>query len=379
MSTLESQRTALPTGTWTSDPTHSTIDFTVKHMLVGKFRASVPTFSATLVVDGEGSSLEGTAAVASIVAADENLTAPSAVARLLRRRALSRDPLHGDLDRGLRRRGHRGRRADRQGHHAPDRAEGRALRPGDRSVRRRAHRPRPDHHVRPHQVRTQLQRPDAERRVHPVERRACHRPARAHAQLMPRVLALSGSLRAGSHSTALLRAAAARAGDDLELILYDGLRAIPPFDEDVEREGPEDRGRRPSTRCARRCRRRPDRDARVQRLGSGRAEERARLGLAPVRDEPASREAGRRDQREHGVVRRTVGPERPAPDPRDARRAGDRGQRDRAARAHARRRGGRARPSRDERRARGPARRAAVPSSPVFPSRRRRSSRPAGG
>jgi polyisoprenoid-binding protein YceI len=74
MSTLESQRTALPTGTWTSDPTHSTIDFTVKHMLVGKFRASVPTFSATLAVDGDGSKLEGTAKVASIVAADENLT-----------------------------------------------------------------------------------------------------------------------------------------------------------------------------------------------------------------------------------------------------------------------------------------------------------------
>jgi chromate reductase len=51
---------------------------------------------------------------------------------------------------------------------------------------------------------------------------------------MPRVLALSGSLRAGSHSTALLRHAAARAGDDLELILYDGLREIPPFDEDAE-------------------------------------------------------------------------------------------------------------------------------------------------
>jgi polyisoprenoid-binding protein YceI len=74
MSTLESQRTALPTGTWTTDPTHSTIDFTVKHMLVGKFRASIPTFSATLVVDGDGSRLEGTAQVASIVAADENLT-----------------------------------------------------------------------------------------------------------------------------------------------------------------------------------------------------------------------------------------------------------------------------------------------------------------
>jgi chromate reductase len=51
---------------------------------------------------------------------------------------------------------------------------------------------------------------------------------------MPRVLALSGSLRAGSHSTSLLRHAAERAGDELELILYDGLRDIPPFDEDAE-------------------------------------------------------------------------------------------------------------------------------------------------
>ena len=75
MSTLESTRTALPTGTWTSDATHSTIDFTVKHMLVGKFRASVPTFAATLVVDDAGAKLEGTAAVASIVASDDNLTA----------------------------------------------------------------------------------------------------------------------------------------------------------------------------------------------------------------------------------------------------------------------------------------------------------------
>lgn len=51
---------------------------------------------------------------------------------------------------------------------------------------------------------------------------------------MPRVLALSGSLRAGSHSTALLRAAAARAGDEVELVLYEALRDIPPYDEDAE-------------------------------------------------------------------------------------------------------------------------------------------------
>jgi len=76
MSTVETTRTELPTGTWTSDATHSTIDFTVKHMLVGKFRASVPTFSASLVVDDAGNAkLEGSAVVSSIVAADDNLTA----------------------------------------------------------------------------------------------------------------------------------------------------------------------------------------------------------------------------------------------------------------------------------------------------------------
>jgi polyisoprenoid-binding protein YceI len=68
-------RTQLPTGTWETDATHSSLDFSVRHMLVGKFRASVPTFEATLTVDENGGAqLHGTAQVASIVAADENLT-----------------------------------------------------------------------------------------------------------------------------------------------------------------------------------------------------------------------------------------------------------------------------------------------------------------
>jgi polyisoprenoid-binding protein YceI len=68
-------RTKLPTGTWETDATHSSLDFSVRHMLVGKFRASVPTFSATLTVDENGAAqLTGTAQAASIVAADENLT-----------------------------------------------------------------------------------------------------------------------------------------------------------------------------------------------------------------------------------------------------------------------------------------------------------------
>ena len=49
---------------------------------------------------------------------------------------------------------------------------------------------------------------------------------------MTRVLGISGSLRRDSHNTNLLRAAAEAAGPDVEFELYDGLKEIPPFDED---------------------------------------------------------------------------------------------------------------------------------------------------
>jgi chromate reductase, NAD(P)H dehydrogenase (quinone) len=47
-----------------------------------------------------------------------------------------------------------------------------------------------------------------------------------------RILGISGSLRRDSHNTSLLRAAAEAAGPDVELELYDGLKGIPPYDED---------------------------------------------------------------------------------------------------------------------------------------------------
>ena len=49
---------------------------------------------------------------------------------------------------------------------------------------------------------------------------------------MTRILGISGSLRRDSHNTSLLRAAAEAAGSDVELELYDGLKAVPPYDED---------------------------------------------------------------------------------------------------------------------------------------------------
>ena len=50
------------------------------------------------------------------------------------------------------------------------------------------------------------------------------------------VLGISGSLRRGSHNTSLLRAAAELLPDGVELELWDGLKAVPPYDEDDDVE-----------------------------------------------------------------------------------------------------------------------------------------------
>jgi chromate reductase, NAD(P)H dehydrogenase (quinone) len=57
-----------------------------------------------------------------------------------------------------------------------------------------------------------------------------------------KILAISGSLRDGSHNTELLRTAAAGAPDGVEIELYERLKEIPPYDADDD--GP---GRQPFT------------------------------------------------------------------------------------------------------------------------------------
>jgi chromate reductase len=47
-----------------------------------------------------------------------------------------------------------------------------------------------------------------------------------------RILGISGSLRRDSHNTNLLRAAAELVGGDVELELWEGLKAVPPYDAD---------------------------------------------------------------------------------------------------------------------------------------------------
>lgn len=52
------------------------------------------------------------------------------------------------------------------------------------------------------------------------------------------ILGISGSLRAGSHNTALLRAAVDIAPADVTIQMYDRLRDLPPYDQDADTDSP---------------------------------------------------------------------------------------------------------------------------------------------
>ena len=46
--------TALPTGTWTIDPVHSSVNFSVRHLVVSKVRGGFDAFSGTITVGEDG-------------------------------------------------------------------------------------------------------------------------------------------------------------------------------------------------------------------------------------------------------------------------------------------------------------------------------------
>jgi polyisoprenoid-binding protein YceI len=71
MNTLESTNTLAPNGTtWAADPVHSNVSFEVEYAGVSTFRGSFRDFNATL----EGSTLAGSARVASVDVKDEQLS-----------------------------------------------------------------------------------------------------------------------------------------------------------------------------------------------------------------------------------------------------------------------------------------------------------------
>jgi len=73
MTTTIPAGTAALAGTWNLDAVHSTLGFSVKHMLVATFRGSFNEYSVSLDATGETPKLTGTVTAASIVTADENL------------------------------------------------------------------------------------------------------------------------------------------------------------------------------------------------------------------------------------------------------------------------------------------------------------------
>ncbi len=137
-----------------------------------------------------------------------------------------------------------------------------------------------------------------------------------------KILGLSGSLRRDSHNTRLLRGAGTLLPDGAELVEFDRLGAIPPFNEDEEAAPPQ--AVKELKEAIADADGAADRDPRVQLLDSRRAQERARLGFEASCRNPAGRQAGGRDRRQHEPVRRGLGAGRDAQGARLDRRSGRR-------------------------------------------------------
>jgi polyisoprenoid-binding protein YceI len=68
----ETANAQLPTGTWTADPVHSSINFAITHNGVATFRSGFTAYEAILT-GGESPRLEGTVDVASVDISEEML------------------------------------------------------------------------------------------------------------------------------------------------------------------------------------------------------------------------------------------------------------------------------------------------------------------
>src|SRR5438046_10011368 len=64
---------AVPTGTWKSDPVHSQVGFSVKHMVVATFRGAFGDYEVILSDESGEPRLSGTLGVSSIEVKDEQL------------------------------------------------------------------------------------------------------------------------------------------------------------------------------------------------------------------------------------------------------------------------------------------------------------------
>ena len=66
MSTSTTTTTSIPQGTWSIDPSHSSVEFTVKHMGLATVRGQFTEFEGTIESDGERASVAGTVQASSV-------------------------------------------------------------------------------------------------------------------------------------------------------------------------------------------------------------------------------------------------------------------------------------------------------------------------
>ena len=126
MSTISEIRTALPTGTWQVDPVHSTVGFSVKHMVVANFRGGFDTFDVTL----DESGLRGTVDVASVSVSEPNLNGHLLSPDFFDAERHPQLSFRSTAIARRRRRARHRRRADAQGRHAAGHDHGHGERPG---------------------------------------------------------------------------------------------------------------------------------------------------------------------------------------------------------------------------------------------------------
>jgi polyisoprenoid-binding protein YceI len=67
------EQSVVPTGTWKSDPVHSHVGFSVKHMVVATFRGAFGDYEVTLSDESGEPRLRGTVRVSSVEVKDEQL------------------------------------------------------------------------------------------------------------------------------------------------------------------------------------------------------------------------------------------------------------------------------------------------------------------
>ena len=284
MSTTQ-QITEVPTGTWSSDPTHSTFDFSVKHMVV----ATLPGLAAGVRrhPDGFGGRLAappGYRQAGQRHHPGREPDRPPRVAGLLRRPAVPRGALRVDGVHPRRRDVTVRGRLTLKGVTGDVELTGTLVGPVRGPRRRRGDRLELEGSIDRTEYGLNWNAPCRAAASRSATTCACT-PSSSCAG--PSACASSGSPGAfarDSHNAALLRAASREMPDGVSFELLDGLREVPAYDEDADTDAPPPEvvasagGHLPRRRPA-------HRHAGVQQLHPRHPEERPRLGLPA----PASR------------------------------------------------------------------------------------------